>query len=107
MMNVHSSPLLRQALVADAATSAAFGLLMLIGAGFLLGGFTDEYLRYAIPRGIDGFFIDLVEAETLPETLTDSGVDLGLGHGFDRQEAVDDDALAPDLGRIVALVGDP
>ena len=32
-------------------------LLMLIGAGFLLGGFTDEYLRYAIPRGADGFFV--------------------------------------------------
>ena len=28
-------------------------LLMLIGAGFLLGGFTDEYLRYALPRGLD------------------------------------------------------
>jgi signal transduction histidine kinase len=27
-------------------------LLILIGAGFLLGGFTDEYLRYAIPRGM-------------------------------------------------------
>ena len=34
-------------------------LLMLIGAGFLLGGFTDEYLRYAIPRNIDGFFFGL------------------------------------------------
>jgi signal transduction histidine kinase len=34
-------------------------LLMLIGAGFLLGGFTDEYLRYAVPRGADGFFVDL------------------------------------------------
>ena len=34
-------------------------LLMMIGAGFLLGGFTDEYLRYAIPRGMDGFFLDL------------------------------------------------
>ncbi|MET1010972.1 MAG: hypothetical protein ABWY83_01205, partial [Actinomycetota bacterium] len=33
-------------------------LLMLIGAGFLLGGFTDEYLRYAIPRGADGSFVD-------------------------------------------------
>ena len=32
-------------------------LLMLIGAGFLLGGFTDEYLRYAIPRDVDGFFV--------------------------------------------------
>jgi signal transduction histidine kinase len=27
-------------------------LLMMIGIGFLLGGFTDEYLRYAIPRGL-------------------------------------------------------
>ena len=26
-------------------------LLMMIGVGFLLGGFTDEYLRYALPRG--------------------------------------------------------
>ena len=34
-------------------------LLMTIGIGFLLGGFTDEYLRYAIPRGSDGFFVDL------------------------------------------------
>ena len=28
-------------------------LLMVIGVGFLLGGFTDEYLRYALPRGPD------------------------------------------------------
>ena len=34
-------------------------LLMMIGAGFLLGGFTDEYLRYAIPRGSEGFFVDV------------------------------------------------
>ena len=34
-------------------------LLMLIGAGFLLGGFTEEYLQYAIPRGDDGSFVDL------------------------------------------------
>jgi len=34
-------------------------LLMVIGAGFLLGGFTDEYLRYAIRRDVDGFFLDL------------------------------------------------
>ncbi len=33
MTTIHSSPLLRQALLADAATSAAFGLLMLIAAG--------------------------------------------------------------------------
>jgi signal transduction histidine kinase len=33
-------------------------LLMMIGIGFLLGGFTDEYLRYAIPRGVEGFFLD-------------------------------------------------
>ncbi|WP_134495483.1 hypothetical protein [Microvirga pakistanensis] len=33
MTTIHSSPLLRQALVADASTTAAFGLLMLIGAG--------------------------------------------------------------------------
>jgi hypothetical protein len=49
MMNVHSSPLLRQALVADAATSAAFGLLMLIGAGPLSGvlGLPETLLRIA------------------------------------------------------------
>ncbi len=28
-------------------------LLMLIGVGFLLGGFTDEYLRFALTRGMD------------------------------------------------------
>jgi signal transduction histidine kinase len=28
-------------------------LLMVIGVGFLLGGFTDEYLRYALPQGPD------------------------------------------------------
>ena len=33
MTTIHSSPLLRQALLADAATSAAFGLLALIAAG--------------------------------------------------------------------------
>jgi hypothetical protein len=49
MMNVHSSPLLRQALVADAATSAACGLLMLIGAGPLSGvlGLPEMLLRIA------------------------------------------------------------
>ncbi|MBJ6124235.1 hypothetical protein [Microvirga splendida] len=49
MMNIHSSPLLRQALVADAATSAAFGLLMLIGAGPLSGvlGLPEMLLRVA------------------------------------------------------------
>ncbi|HEX5937196.1 MAG TPA: GAF domain-containing sensor histidine kinase [Actinomycetota bacterium] len=31
-------------------------LLMMIGIGFLLGGFTDEYLRYVIPRGMDDAF---------------------------------------------------
>ena len=46
------------ALIASRAEHNAIGwLLMLIGAGFLLGGFTDEYLRYTIPRGIDGFFV--------------------------------------------------
>ena len=39
MMTIQSSPLLRQALVADATTSAAFGLMMLIGAGALSGSF--------------------------------------------------------------------
>ncbi len=49
MMNVHSSPLLRQALLADAATSAGFGLLMLIGAGPLSGllGLPEMLLRIA------------------------------------------------------------
>ncbi len=28
-------------------------LLMVIGVGFLLGGFTDEYLRCALPRGLN------------------------------------------------------
>jgi hypothetical protein len=49
MMTIHSSPLLRQALVADATTSAAFGLLMLIGAGPLSGvlGLPEMLLRIA------------------------------------------------------------
>lgn len=49
MMNIHSSPLLRQALVADATTSAAFGLMMLIGAGPLSGvfGLPEMLLRVA------------------------------------------------------------
>ena len=48
------------ALIASRAEHNAIGwLLMSIGAGFLLGGFTDEYLRYAIPRDIEGFFVDL------------------------------------------------
>ena len=47
MSTIHSSPLLRQALVADATTSAAFGLLMLIGAGPLSGilGLPEMLLR--------------------------------------------------------------
>jgi hypothetical protein len=49
MMTIHSSPLLRQALVADATTSAALGLLMLIGAGPLSGilGLPEMLLRIA------------------------------------------------------------
>ena len=49
MMNIHSSPLLRQALVADATTSAAFGLMMLISAGPLSGvfGLPEMLLRVA------------------------------------------------------------
>jgi hypothetical protein len=49
MMTIHSSPLLRQALVADATTSAAFGLMMLIGAGPLSGilGLPEMLLRIA------------------------------------------------------------
>lgn len=47
MMTIQSSPLLRQALVADATTSAAFGLMMLIGAGPLSGilGLPEMLLR--------------------------------------------------------------
>jgi hypothetical protein len=49
MMTINPSPLLRQALVADAATSAAFGLLMLFGAGPLSGvlGLPEMLLRIA------------------------------------------------------------
>jgi hypothetical protein len=49
MMTIQSSPLLRQALVADATTSAAFGLMMLIGAGSLSGifGLPEMLLRIA------------------------------------------------------------
>ncbi|QRM28422.1 hypothetical protein [Microvirga sp. VF16] len=49
MMTIQSSPLLRQALVADATTSAAFGLMMLIGAGPLSGifGLPEVLLRIA------------------------------------------------------------
>ena len=47
------------ALIASRAEHNAIGwLLMSIGAGFLLGGFTDEYVAYAIPRDIEGFFAD-------------------------------------------------
>lgn len=49
MMTIHSSPLLRQALIADATTSAAFGLLMLLAAGPLgsLLGLPEMLLRAA------------------------------------------------------------
>jgi hypothetical protein len=49
MMTIQSSPLLRQALVADATTSAAFGLMMLIGAGALsaIFGLPETLLRIA------------------------------------------------------------
>ncbi|HEV2563991.1 MAG TPA: hypothetical protein VGU19_02800 [Microvirga sp.] len=49
MMTIQSSPLLRQALVADATTSAAFGLMLLIGAGALSGifGLPEMLLRVA------------------------------------------------------------
>jgi hypothetical protein len=48
-MTIQSSPLLRQALVADATTSAAFGLMMLIGAGALsaIFGLPEMLLRIA------------------------------------------------------------
>ncbi|MGO4387194.1 hypothetical protein AB4Y85_06630 [Microvirga sp. 2YAF29] len=49
MMSIQSSPLLRQALLADATTSAAFGFLMLIAAGPLGGllGLPEMLLRIA------------------------------------------------------------
>ena len=48
-MFVHSSPLLRQALLADAATSAAFGALMLVAAGPMshVLGLPETLLRVA------------------------------------------------------------
>ncbi|WP_230530666.1 hypothetical protein [Microvirga roseola] len=47
MTTIHPSPLLRQALLADAATSAAFGLLALLAAGPLspLLGLPEMLLR--------------------------------------------------------------
>lgn len=49
MTAIHPSPLLRQALLADAATSGAFGLLMLTAAGPLgtLLGLPDALLRFS------------------------------------------------------------
>ena len=49
MTMLHPSPLLRQALLADATTSGAFGLLMLLAAGPLshLLGLPDGLLRGA------------------------------------------------------------
>jgi hypothetical protein len=49
MMTIHPSPLLRQALLADATTSAAFGLLVLLAAGPLssLLGLPEALLRIA------------------------------------------------------------
>ena len=49
MTTINASPLLRQALLADAATSGAFGLLMLVGAGPLSGhlGLPETLLRIA------------------------------------------------------------
>jgi signal transduction histidine kinase len=41
------------ALIASRTTGNPIGwLLMMLGVGFLLGGFTDEYLRFALRRGI-------------------------------------------------------
>jgi len=45
MTTIHPSPLLRQALLADATTSGAFGLLMLLGAGPLSH-------RLGLPEGL-------------------------------------------------------
>jgi hypothetical protein len=49
MTTIHPSPLLRQALLADATTSGAFGLLMLLAAGPLshLLGLPEMLLRSA------------------------------------------------------------
>ncbi len=49
MTTIHPSPLLRQALLADATTSGAFGLLMLLAAGPLsqLLGLPEMLLRAA------------------------------------------------------------
>jgi hypothetical protein len=49
MLTIHPSPLLRQALLSDAVTSAACGLLMLLGAAPLAGllGLPDMLLRLA------------------------------------------------------------
>jgi hypothetical protein len=49
MPMLHPSPLLRQALLSDAVTSAACGLLMLLGAGPLAGllGLPEMLLRLA------------------------------------------------------------
>jgi hypothetical protein len=49
MTTIHPSPLLRQALLADATTSGAFGLLMLLAAGPLshLFGLPEMLLRGA------------------------------------------------------------
>ncbi|SCY89890.1 hypothetical protein [Microvirga guangxiensis] len=49
MTTIHPSPLLRQALLADATTSGAFGLLMLLAAGPLsqLLGLPEMLLRIA------------------------------------------------------------
>jgi hypothetical protein len=47
MMTIHPSPLLRQALLADATTSGAFGLLMVLAAGPMGGmlGLPEPLLR--------------------------------------------------------------
>jgi hypothetical protein len=49
MSTIHPSPLLRQALLSDAVTSLACGLLMLLGAGPLAGllGLPEALLRLA------------------------------------------------------------
>jgi hypothetical protein len=49
MLTSRPSPLLRQALLADAVLSGATGLLMLLGAGFLAGllDLPEALLRYA------------------------------------------------------------
>ena len=72
MLSLRPSPLLRQALLADAATSGACGLLMVLGAGFLgrLLGLPPALLTYVglslLPFA--ALLAYLATRETLPPT---------------------------------------